>query len=77
LPTSGTSPPKAIIRPPTGSPPRGPSLPIAPSSATALKLGSQPIPSNCNPNYIFDADGNKIFKPECFGIPFVDAGGAL
>ena len=23
--------------------------------------------SGCNPNFTYDADGNKIFKPECFG----------
>jgi hypothetical protein len=51
---------------------------MALSSTAALKPGSRATPSvpNCNPNYVLDADGNKIFKPECFGLA-ADGGGSL
>jgi eukaryotic-like serine/threonine-protein kinase len=34
-----------------------------PSTVAAPPKGK----GSCNPNYTFDSEGNKIFKPECFG----------
>jgi hypothetical protein len=34
-----------------------------PKTATPASAGAD----HCKPNYTFDADGNKHFKPECFG----------
>jgi hypothetical protein len=35
---------------------------VAPPSAPAPAAPAK----NCNPNYYFDKDGHKHFKPECF-----------
>ena len=76
LPASAPPATNVLVRPPTSGPARGAPLPIAPSSATALKPSqAKPSARNCNPNYVLDADGNKIFKPECFGLT-PDTGGS-
>jgi hypothetical protein len=41
---------------PVAHPPTPPVKPVTGHSARP----------NCNPNYTLDADGNKLFKPECF-----------
>ena len=40
-----------------------PAAAAAPTPAAAPKAAAKP---NCNPNYYFDAQGDKHFKPECF-----------
>jgi serine/threonine protein kinase len=51
----GASPPTLAVPAPTPSPKRTRARP--PGEAAA---------SGCNPNFVFDEDGNKHFKPECF-----------
>jgi serine/threonine-protein kinase len=46
---------------PVATPPKEPAKP-APAAAAPAKPSS-----DCNPSYYYDADGNKHFKPECFG----------
>jgi eukaryotic-like serine/threonine-protein kinase len=47
---------------PGGKPRVGPPhLPAGPAPSAAKPA------SDCNPSYYYDADGNKHFKPECFG----------
>jgi eukaryotic-like serine/threonine-protein kinase len=41
-----------------------PTKPTAPAASTAPAVKTAP---DCNPSYYYDADGNKHFKPECFG----------
>ena len=42
-----------------------PHRPVGPTPSAA---SSAPKPAvDCNPSYYYDADGNKHFKPECFG----------
>jgi serine/threonine-protein kinase len=45
---------------PTPTPAATAPKPVAPGPAPA------PPANKCNPNYYFDKDGNKHFKPECF-----------
>jgi hypothetical protein len=56
-------------RPVAGGP--GPAAPAAAAPAPARPAaGAAPAAkpaSDCNPSYYYDADGNKHFKPECFG----------
>ncbi len=58
--SSATSPPS---QPVASRPSPAPALPPAPSSARNRPAKPKP---NCNPSFTFDANGNKIFKPECF-----------
>jgi serine/threonine protein kinase len=55
LPPLPTAP--AAQKPPQ-APPKGP--------AAATIAAPAPAPRNCNPNYYFDRDGDKHFKPECY-----------
>jgi serine/threonine-protein kinase len=53
------APTKPLLRP----------VPSEPSSAgriTKLVAPAKPTTPNCNPNFVYDAEGNKVFKPECF-----------
>jgi hypothetical protein len=59
--TSGDTPKPATIAVRHESSPR-PSAHPPPAKSAAVR-SARP---NCNPNYTLDADGNKIFKPECF-----------
>jgi hypothetical protein len=43
-----------------------PRPPAPRSSATPAASAAKPA-VDCNPSYYYDADGNKHFKPECFG----------
>jgi serine/threonine-protein kinase len=56
-PPAAATPPR--VSPPTPRPPPPPVTP-APSPPPTLPA------SKCSPNYYFDKDGNKHFKPECF-----------
>jgi hypothetical protein len=38
---------------------------VAPSRSAATATAKK-TKADCNPNFILDAHGNKIFKPECF-----------
>jgi serine/threonine protein kinase len=56
-----------------GSPPRLSARPAAiprpvkpPSAASASPRPPKPVQTSCDPNYYFDAQGEKHFKPECF-----------
>jgi serine/threonine-protein kinase len=40
--------------------------PAKPAAAPAPAAAAKPA-ADCNPSYYYDADGNKHFKPECFG----------
>jgi serine/threonine protein kinase len=51
---------------PGGKPRVAPPPPPHPSSATPPPPAAKPA-SDCNPSYYYDSDGNKHFKPECFG----------
>ena len=71
-PSTGSPPPHAV---PTPAPPKKDTLPpaaIPPALAPpAQRIPPAPPPAaapakNCTPNYYFDKDGNKHFKPECF-----------
>jgi serine/threonine protein kinase len=46
---------------PAATPPPLPSPRVTPAAAAATRPAK-----NCSPNYFFDKDGNKHFKPECF-----------
>jgi serine/threonine protein kinase len=52
------TPPQPAVTPPPFTPPaqRVPTQPATPAAPA----------KNCSPNYYFDKDGNKHFKPECF-----------
>jgi hypothetical protein len=50
--------PAAAVAPPAPAP-----HPAAPPPAAPAAKGAP----DCNPSYYYDADGNKHFKPECFG----------
>jgi serine/threonine-protein kinase len=68
-PAAAAAPPGAAVaatkpRPgaaPAAAPPKEPAKPAATAAAPAKPS------SDCNPSYYYDADGNKHFKPECFG----------
>jgi hypothetical protein len=59
---------------PAASPPPKPNATATTAGAVVnvAPLAPQPAPvavppaKNCNPNYYFDKDGRKHFKPECF-----------
>jgi eukaryotic-like serine/threonine-protein kinase len=53
--------PAPIVGNPSGSKPQAPRRPVGPAPPTAKAT------VDCNPSYYYDADGNKHFKPECFG----------
>jgi hypothetical protein len=39
-----------------------------PSASSPSAISSSPsLNPNCDPTYYYDAEGNKHFKPECFG----------
>jgi hypothetical protein len=67
----------SVKAPPTGPAAAGAAAAAKPKTAvvapaTAPKAPATPAPaakatSDCNPSYYYDADGNKHFKPECFG----------
>lgn len=63
---AGSPPPPA--RPKAGGPaapgPAAAAHPPAPAAAPPAPAGAK---ANCNPPFVYDADGNKHFKPECFG----------
>jgi hypothetical protein len=63
VPSHATPPPPKKDTPPPATPPaltppaqRVPTPPATPAAPA----------KNCSPNYYFDKDGNKHFKPECF-----------
>jgi serine/threonine-protein kinase len=66
-PAPAPAPPGAIgARPhpgpgPVVAPPKEPAKPAASAAAPAKPS------ADCHPSYYYDADGNKHFKPECFG----------
>ena len=43
-----------------------PGAPAAPPPAVSPQAAPRQPASGCNPNYYFDKDGTKHFKPECF-----------
>jgi serine/threonine-protein kinase len=51
---------------PAAASPAPPPAPAKPPAAAAPPAGNKPA-ADCNPSYYYDADGNKHFKPECFG----------
>ncbi len=60
-------PSHAVVTPPTpkkDTPP--PSPPAATPAAPHVPATPAAPAKNCSPNYYFDKDGNKHFKPECF-----------
>jgi serine/threonine-protein kinase len=56
------APPAVLPRIRGGTPPAVPRPPSVPTPPPVTKPTSE-----CNPSYYYDADGNKHFKPECFG----------
>jgi hypothetical protein len=60
-PAIAPAPPPAVFVPalPASPPPAVAPVPAAPAAPAAPAKA-------CNPNYYFDKDGNKHFKPECF-----------
>ncbi len=63
-PPPAPSPPPVAAPIPAPPPPPGPTS--APPPAPAPTPAPAPAPKNCSPNYYFDNDGHKHFKPECF-----------
>ncbi len=61
-PRSGVAPATPIFVGPSVKPRLAPPRPAAGPASTAAKPTS-----DCNPSYYYDLDGNKHFKPECFG----------
>jgi serine/threonine protein kinase len=58
-----------LARPPVpvaGPPPKAPPAAAAKPPAGAAPGGTKGAP-DCNPSYYYDSDGNKHFRPECFG----------
>ncbi len=47
--------------------PASPAAAPAPARPAAAGAPAAKPASDCNPSYYYDADGNKHFKPECFG----------
>jgi len=60
-PSMGVPVPAASGRPNPAEVP----TPTATSPASARSAGSPAAPA-CDPNFVVDGEGNKIFKPECF-----------
>ena len=69
--TIDVTPRSPATHPVAGDQGHTPSLTVAGSSPLPRKATSG---RKCNPTFVLDAEGNKIFKPECFGIG-QDAGG--
>jgi serine/threonine-protein kinase len=75
--TSASAPASAPAKaapppPPAATPKPKPGVAPAPVVAAPQQKAAPPAPaakatSDCNPSYYYDADGNKHFKPECFG----------
>jgi serine/threonine-protein kinase len=62
-----TSPPPVVAVTPAPPPAVAPTPPPTPAPAPApVAAPAAPVNKNCNPNYFFDKDGHKHFKPECF-----------
>jgi serine/threonine-protein kinase len=64
------APASAPVPPPKPKP--GPAAAAAPPAPAPHPAAAPPAPAakgapDCNPSYYYDADGNKHFKPECFG----------
>jgi hypothetical protein len=61
-PGSGVVPAASTFAVPASKPRLAPPRPAAGPASSAAKPTS-----DCNPSYYYDLDGNKHFKPECFG----------
>ena len=67
-PTATTPKSPAAATPPKAAPPTlkpSASAAVTPPPSPPAPAPAQPA-SKCSPNYYFDKDGNKHFKPECF-----------
>jgi serine/threonine-protein kinase len=65
---SSSAPPPPLSAEPTKAPPSStPRSAKSPSPPPPAAPATPAAKSNCNPNFTYDAEGNKIFKPECFG----------